>query len=240
MVRTVCDPSFSYSLSEARNQLDQLVHKTATNVKIPLEEGPVFGGDVDRLCEALNQPLELRRLSIDPSERRAALLLKLNLTHFKLVIDRKRDPVRTLPNSPYWDTKLETFKVMLNDAIEVVNLQRAGDSSPGFTMDLGVSSPMLYLLKRCRDPTIRRRGIALLKYANCQEGIWNSNLIAKVGEIVIAIEERGVSDARTSDDIPFTSRIGLTKTEILPAQTKTANVRHRIGETWLQHPISWE
>ena len=200
----------------------------------------MFGSDVNRLCEALNQILQIRKLSIDPAERRAALLLKLNLTHFKLVIDRKRHPVRTLPNSPYWDTKLETFKGMLDDAIEAVELRQAGDSLPSFTMDLGVSSPMLFVLKRCRDPNIRRRGIALLKRAKCQEGIWNSDLIARVGEIVMVLEERGVSDARTSDDIPFSSRIGLTKTVILPAETKTANIRHQIGGTWFEHPISWE
>ena len=205
-----------------------------------MESGPLFTTKVDRLFDALKALLERRTLSTDRSERIAALLLKLNLTHFKLVLDKKRHYMRTRPDSPYWDTRLEDFKVMLDDAVEAVELRRAEDSAPGFSMEVGVTAPMLYLIKRCRDPIVRRRAVTLLKVADCQEGIWNSNLIAQVGDLFIAVEEKGVADVRTCQDVPMSSRIGLTETMILPNEMKSANLRHQVGGTWFQHSISWD
>ncbi|KAI1613157.1 hypothetical protein EDD37DRAFT_626740 [Exophiala viscosa] len=60
---------------------------------------------------------------------------------------------------------------------------------PTFTMSSGVI-PHLYMASaRCRDPVIRRQALRLLRASNRREGLWDSQLTARVAERVMLIEE---------------------------------------------------
>lgn len=66
---------------------------------------------------------------------------------------------------------------------------------PKFTLSLGCV-PIIYLCAaRCRDTKIRYRALELLRKCNRREGLWDSNIAARIAEGVIAIEEAKVREA---------------------------------------------
>lgn len=74
---------------------------------------------------------------------------------------------------------------------EVDYCQTISSWMPVFSLDLGIIVPLYVIVSRCRDPSIRRRGLQLLASCNRREGIWDSTLSARVAERIIAIEEEG-------------------------------------------------
>jgi hypothetical protein len=79
--------------------------------------------------------------------------------------------------------------------------------TPSFALDMGMIGPLYEVSRHCRDPTLRRKIIQLLRASNRQEGLLNSATYAKIVETIITIEESGLQDIKTSRDIPLTSRI---------------------------------
>ncbi|KAK9777886.1 hypothetical protein SCAR479_05569 [Seiridium cardinale] len=60
---------------------------------------------------------------------------------------------------------------------------------PSFSADLGIVPPLFVVATKCRDPTIRRQAIQLLMSSSRREGMWDSELIARIGMWIMAIEE---------------------------------------------------
>lgn len=87
----------------------------------------------------------------------------------------------------------------------------ASSGKPYISLDLGIVGPLFDVASRCRDPTIRRKAIGLLKSSPRQEGIWNASVAARFAERLVEIEE-GLGDvtscsgvlklARVSDIVP--------------------------------------
>jgi hypothetical protein len=63
-----------------------------------------------------------------------------------------------------------------------------GDTQPSFTFEMGVIPPLYFVAAKCRDPTIRRRALSLLKKAPRRESSWSA-LPTRVVEKTIALEE---------------------------------------------------
>lgn len=60
---------------------------------------------------------------------------------------------------------------------------------------------------RCRDPIIRRRAISLLRTYDRTEGAWNSFATYKAAQRVLDIEEAGLQNLKSCDDVPGWARI---------------------------------
>jgi hypothetical protein len=60
---------------------------------------------------------------------------------------------------------------------------------PFFSLEAGVAEPLYVVASRCRDPTLRRRALHLLRSHPSREGIWESTLGAKIAEAGMIIEE---------------------------------------------------
>jgi hypothetical protein len=60
---------------------------------------------------------------------------------------------------------------------------------PSFSADLGIVPPLFVAATKCRNPTIRRQAIQLLKSSARREGMWDSELTARIGQWVVDIEE---------------------------------------------------
>lgn len=76
-----------------------------------------------------------------------------------------------------------------------------------FTLESG-AVPSLYLIAmKCRDPATRRDAISLLEQTNCQEGMWEGQLIARFVTEIADLEEEtiGIMPLR-STEIPESSR----------------------------------
>ncbi len=60
---------------------------------------------------------------------------------------------------------------------------------PSFSADLGIVPPLFVVATKCRDPRTRRQAIQLLRTSSRREGMWDSELAARIGMWIAAIEE---------------------------------------------------
>ncbi|GAB1314165.1 Aspercryptin biosynthesis cluster-specific transcription regulator atnN [Madurella fahalii] len=67
---------------------------------------------------------------------------------------------------------------------------------PSFSADLGIVPPLYVVATKCRDPRIRRQAIQLLRSSARREGMWDSELTARIGMWIAEIEE----EADEADD----------------------------------------
>ncbi|KIV84055.1 hypothetical protein PV11_06029 [Exophiala sideris] len=105
--------------------------------------------------------------------------------------------------------------------------------SPTFTMSSGVVPHLYMVTARCRDPVVRRQGLRLLRASNRREGLWDSQLTARVAERVMLIEEHnarcilglGEDEPLTNcSQIPLRARITVTGTQF--GQNREGTVRY--------------
>jgi hypothetical protein len=71
---------------------------------------------------------------------------------------------------------------------------------PSFSADMGIVPPLFMVATKCRDPTLRRQAIQLLKSSARREGMWDSNMAARISEWVMTLEEPIEQPCDTSSD----------------------------------------
>ncbi|OIW29600.1 hypothetical protein CONLIGDRAFT_335006 [Coniochaeta ligniaria NRRL 30616] len=86
---------------------------------------------------------------------------------------------------------------------------------PSFSADLGIVPPLFVVATKCRDPDIRRMAISLLKSSSRREGMWDSELAARIGIWIAGIEEQ--EDPSVEEWNSFASR---------PSTSSTSSARH--------------
>ncbi|KUI52704.1 hypothetical protein VP1G_00225 [Cytospora mali] len=69
---------------------------------------------------------------------------------------------------------------------------RANHIKPSFSADLGIVPPLYVVATKCRSPIIRRQAIQLLKSSSRREAMWDSELVARIGNWIMEIEEGDV------------------------------------------------
>ena len=87
---------------------------------------------------------------------------------------------------------------------------------PSFSADLGIVPPLFVVATKCRDPYLRRKAIQLLRSSARREGMWDSELSARIAQWVMQIEERTdpqdqqrAAEQRHQSDLPL--RIDTTR-----------------------------
>ncbi|ODA84043.1 hypothetical protein RJ55_02561 [Drechmeria coniospora] len=60
---------------------------------------------------------------------------------------------------------------------------------PSFAADLGIVPPLFVVATKCRDPSLRRQAIQLLRSSARREGMWDSELAANIGHWIMQVEE---------------------------------------------------
>lgn len=63
---------------------------------------------------------------------------------------------------------------------------------PSFSADLGIVPPLYVVATKCRDPILRRQAIQLLRSSARREGMWDSELTARIGMWIAEVEEEGL------------------------------------------------
>lgn len=112
-----------------------------------------------------------------------------------------------------YDNHYPLFERVLTmvECLPEVSKAPAGDCHPAtqktFSLELGIVMPLFLTAAKCRDPFLRRRAIMHLKTINLQEGVWDSFGAANVVEALMSIEEEGLGDVQSAEDIPEEKRI---------------------------------
>lgn len=110
-----------------------------------------------------------------------------------------------------WDELMPKYEELLDLATAVVDAQKAADHGhtwkPIFQVDHGIIGALFSVARRCRDPFLRRRAIALLYSTPVQEGVWDSILTARVAERMMHLEEKGLGEVKCAAQVPDQARI---------------------------------
>jgi hypothetical protein len=73
--------------------------------------------------------------------------------------------------------------------------------------DMGVMAPLFYLILKCRNLALRRKGLSLLKLSPYREGMWVRPEVIQYVEWKIGIEERGRGQLSEAEALPEEARI---------------------------------
>lgn len=104
--------------------------------------------------------------------------------------------VSTTPFECAHDAHIPSFTAAVSlaeqlSAIANTQAQKARYSST-FLLDMEIVGPIHWVSIKCREPTVRRRAIAVQRSTNRRESIWDSRMTAVVAESVMAAEEVGL------------------------------------------------
>ncbi|KAL9116216.1 MAG: hypothetical protein Q9227_000587 [Pyrenula ochraceoflavens] len=111
------------------------------------------------------------------------------------------------------DNHTDDFRQIVHWCQEYVSRGTA-ELSPirfSFRLDLGIVHICTGVATRCRDPTIRRQAIRLLRASRRREGLWDSFMAANVAERIVTIEEQGLGVVSSCHDVPKSNRIQIVR-----------------------------
>lgn len=178
-----------------------------------------FSNEIKAWSDAFDDILNSRTAPGKSSQEKAAIaVLKMFqiMGHILLVMT-------FITSESGFDEYLPHFKAIVNLAIEVVGdeerraaAKRCPDPrfcqhmdredifggheytarhiKPSFSADLGVVPPLYVVATKCRDPLTRRQAIQLLRSSSRREGMWDSELTARIGLFIAEVEEGATMD----------------------------------------------
>lgn len=94
----------------------------------------------------------------------------------------------------------------------------AGES----THERNADSSIVQVSCRCRDPIIRRRAISTLRTCGRTEGVWDALSASRVAQRVLDIEEAGLQNVRSCEDIPGWARLSNVSPVFEPIKQRAA------------------
>lgn len=87
------------------------------------------------------------------------------------------------------------------EVLEADTQRAAAEHSPGaspphhvrptFSADMGIVPPLFVVATKCRHPGLRRQAIQILRSSARREGMWDSELAARIGQWIMEVEEHG-------------------------------------------------
>jgi hypothetical protein len=139
------------------------------------------------------EPLYAKHRTPEQRERRTREFLAVSVMriHFLIVMCTLLHLFET--SEMHFDKSFEAFKELVDLCEDVIGPEN-GDGERVFVFEMQTLMALDNIAKKCRDPVVRRRAVALLKRRPMREGVKDSVLSAKVGEWVIGVEEEGMVD----------------------------------------------
>ncbi|KAK0614094.1 hypothetical protein B0T14DRAFT_539695 [Immersiella caudata] len=95
---------------------------------------------------------------------------------------------------------------------------------PSFSADLGIVPPLFVVATKCRDRATRHKAIQLLKSSPRREGMWDSELTARIAMWIADIEEAGDNELSLDDMFPTAGR-SPSESAGSPGSTTSSNLR---------------
>ncbi|KUJ06629.1 uncharacterized protein LY89DRAFT_768864 [Mollisia scopiformis] len=162
-----------------------------------------FVSDIDRWTAAFD-PLS-QRLQQNPEDIQtttAITILRLYSLTLKIIVIGT-----TFTEETKYDQFLPQFREMVSlSRIISRNLLEITHQQPAYHFHLSIVPPLFTLLLRCRDKTLRREAVDILRTSR-YDGPWDRFMIAAVGKWIMEVEEEGERDGV----IPEESRVRLSR-----------------------------
>ncbi|KAF7627779.1 hypothetical protein AFLA_003152 [Aspergillus flavus NRRL3357] len=157
---------------------------------------------MDKWSTALHRFEESRGSRLTYRDSIGLKILRIYQCWRLVMLDRTKSEATDLQS---WDKYNSTFQLIVSLAEAVINTADSDaplsstssvpsgtfneDRRPSFSLDMGIICPLYDVATLCRDPSIRRQAVKVLRSASRQEGLLNSHLCAIVAERVIELEE---------------------------------------------------
>lgn len=115
------------------------------------------------------------------------------LSHFKAIVDlgwevvgddEKRAATELCPDPRRYKQQHD-----IQEAAFKAGKYTTHNIKPSFSADLGIVPPLFVVATKCRDPTVRREAIQLLRSSARREGMWDSEMTANIARWIMEIEE---------------------------------------------------
>ncbi|KAF7113642.1 hypothetical protein CNMCM5793_002998 [Aspergillus hiratsukae] len=137
--------------------------------------------------------------SLDPSQvSTGALLLSYHEMLFIML------GVCISPSRITTDDYLQNFQTIVEQSsIALRGSARHDGTLPPFTFELSVGLPLWFTCVRCREPTLRRTALALLRQSHQVEGLYKRDIGATMGESIMVLEEMYGTATNAALSSPF-------------------------------------
>ena len=229
--------SFFGSITEARHTLDQILGAEYYFLRTfaidyryrPIEEIPssiyLQRQDLLALLTEWRQKLDIllsnRTSTMTSRELCAAIVLQIHHQINFIRLSTSLIPQEAFPHNAF---QLEYSRIIsLAESIIAAFTSFQSGQIPQMSIDMGIIQPLYLTACKCRDLSLRRRAVALIRSAG-REGIWNGQIAAIAAERVIAVEESGAIDGR----IPERACVHRTLIDIF----------HCKREVWIKHSLA--
>ncbi|KAE9374871.1 hypothetical protein N431DRAFT_336663 [Stipitochalara longipes BDJ] len=148
-----------------------------------------------------------------------------------------------------WDVFCPMFQKIVSLAEDIVELDLKStvervERHP-FCIDMALVRPLFEVSCRCRDPVIRRRAISILQKCGRIEGVWNAFSASKIAQRVLDIEEAGLQNVRSCEDVPGWARISNVSTVFDPIEQRATltysgpGSEHDLTRQTVEEVIEW-
>ena len=128
----------------------------------------------------------------------------------------------------HYDKSMPLFAGIIELAEALSDSQRGNAHAPVFVLCRGIVAPLYITGSRCRDPSIRRRVVSLLKHLNRREGPWESQLSARVVERIMDLEE-SMARSLMASEWDANSQIEITDASQIPEAARIRSVESSFG-----------
>ena len=175
--------------------------------------------------------------TLSPRERKAATFLEIQQITGSII-------AATMPviDEIVFDSFDQSFSQIVTLATQLLcsNDEHYTDSEPPLfpAFEMGIIPNLYFLASRCRDPSLRRQALHLLRLGPRQEGIWHRDVLGSIAERIMTMEEIGYQNVQRSADIPRSARLSILNTTIESAQrTVTMHCCRQQSEEGIGHVI---
>lgn len=156
-----------------------------------------YAAELKRWNEAF-QPLYKRMQQAKDHLSIPAHLLFVNFTAVEIMLTEA-----LAKDNSSSDQHLGRFKTVVSVSRLILEAKQLRRYS--FSFDCGLTPWLATVAQLCHDRKLRREGITLLRQMGSQEGVWNSFMVAELGEYLMNFEEEGVE----TYEIPEESRVRM-------------------------------
>ncbi|KAI9688185.1 MAG: hypothetical protein M1822_001691 [Bathelium mastoideum] len=242
-------PSKFKSIREARNSMEyheresirflsRMESDNMNDLEAQLERRRRLG-NLSTWFAVFKQFLDASATALSATDMQATRLLQ---TRYLVLLDMLS--VTDLANEMAWDEHIDLYARIVDLVVQIVSdptysNRLNGTVVPVFALDSGVAGPLFHVIRRCRDPRIRREAISLWHATPRQEGVWDGVLALRVAERMMEVEEGGLGEVRCCADIPLDSRIAALGVQIHQQQKRAEVIfskRWKLRETLHRDP----
>lgn len=132
----------------------------------------------------------------------------------------------SLPES--LDSKLNhSEKTQRGPLLPTILPKSSKSESSRFSLSLGVVTPLYLCATRCRDSSVRYYSIRLMSYCQRREGLWDSDLAARIAKRIVTIEEMTAQISPATEYSPSDIGLACRVSSLSPAFDQTKRVRIR-------------